>query len=684
MQADAYWRARKLLSASPRSLAITRIMGVVNSLLILALVVVAGLFTALLDRQGQAQVPYQELMTEFDLSQPMSAEAHPPGEAKPPARGRGRDDWLLSRAKGFNGELVLFEDSGLLPLVTSNLRSAYPPHRWGAVAVRSLLRIVPTFRNNLGALTTLLAIALALILVLCLSGQYRRGVLSEAASDVATALRRQIHRQMYRLGQSSLPTEGTGPVVNVLTREVNDIRDGLFAELDQAYRMPVLAAGLVLFLFFLSPVVTLFLASLGGLTLLTARAMNRDARLASDAAMRDAAVQLCLLHEDIGLIRTVRIFGMENVDKERFDEHLERFREADVRRIKTEGRLNPTIGLLYGVAIILAVGLLGYSVMVSHRLSPASALVLFVSLVGITYPTLEWLRMRKAIRQANRSAGTVFEFIERKPELQQPVGAQFLSPLHDRITFENVTLESRSGRVLLDGVSVVMPAGTRTAIMGLDEDAKHALVCLIPRLIDPKIGRVRVDGHDLRDVTLESIRAQVATVLQADLVFTDSVLVNIGLGDESYELPRIIEAAKVAHAHHFIQDLPHGYDTVIGPLGHYLKPDEQYRMALARAYLHDPSIVIIEEPNVALDDDTKHLIDDTIARLAENRTLIILPHRLSTIRSCDQIVILHGGRVEAIGKPRQLQNESKLFRHIQYVEFNQFATGDIEAGQMNV
>ncbi len=291
--------------------------------------------------------------------------------------------------------------------------------------------------------------------------------------------------------------------------------------------------------------------------------------------------------------------------------------------------------------------------------------------------------MRKAIRQANRSAAGIFEFLERKPELHQHGGAQFLPPLRDRITLENVTLESRSGRVLLEGVSAEFPVGSKTAIMSLDEDAKHALVCLIPRLIDPKVGRVRIDGHDLRDVTLESIRAQVATVLQADLVFTDSVIMNIGLGDPSFELPRIIEAAKVAHAHNFIQDLPHGYDTIIGPLGHYLKPDEQYRLALARAYLHDPSIVIIEEPMTPLDDDVKHLVDDTVARLAEGRTLILLPHRLSTIRSCDQIIVLSNGRVDAAGKPRQLQSENKLFRHLQYVEFNQFATGEIEAGQMN-
>ena len=244
-----------------------------------------------------------------------------------------------------------------------------------------------------------------------------------------------------------------------------------------------------------------------------------------------------------------------------------------------------------------------------------------------------------------------------------------------------MTLESRSGRTLLDGVSAEIPAGSRTAIMGLDEDAKLAMVCLIPRLIDPKVGRVRIDGHDLRDVTLESIRAQVATVLQADLVFTDSVTMNIGLGDPSIELPRIIEAAKVAHAHHFIQDLPHGYDTIIGPLGHYLEPDEQFRIALARAYLHDPSIVIIEEPNLPLD-DIKHLIDDTIARLSEGRTLIVLPHRLSTIRSCQQIIVLHNGRVESVGQPRQLQSESKLYRHLQYVEFNQFATGEIATSEI--
>jgi ABC-type multidrug transport system fused ATPase/permease subunit len=591
--------------------------------------------------------------------------------------------WVQGRETGVDQDVTVFDDSGLFPIVAANRSSPNWVHRQGANLLLKALRVVPTLMNNVGALTSLLALAAGLLLVLCLNAQYRRSVLAEAACEVATSFRRQIHRQMYRLGQSSLPTEGTGPIVNLLTREVNDVRDAVFADLDHSWREPVLAAGLILIALFLSPVLTLFLASLGGLIWLTARVMNRDSRLVSDAAMRDSAVHLCLLHEDVGLIRMVRVFGMENIDKQRFDEHLERFLEADARRIKTEGRLNPTTGLLYSASAIVAISLLGYGVVVSHRIAPASALVLAVSLAALAHPTLEWFAMRRALRQGNRSAGGIFEFLERKPELHQHGGAQFLAPARDRITLENVTLESRSGRVLLDGVSAEFPAGSRTAVMSLDEDAKHALVCLIPRLIDPKVGRVRIDGHDLRDVTLESIRAQVAIVLQSDLAFTDSVLMNIGLGDPSYSLARVIEAAKVAHAHNFIQDLPHGYDTIIGPLGHYLETDELYRIALARAYLHDPSIVIIEEPNVSLDDDTKHLIDDTIARLAQNRTLIILPHRLSTIRSCEQIIVLHNGRIESVGQPRQLQTESKLYRHLQYVEFNQFATGEIEAGQMN-
>ena len=395
---------------------------------------------------------------------------------------------------------------------------------------------------------------------------------------------------------------------------------------------------------------------------------------------RDASVQLCLLHEDLGLLRTVRVYGVGEYDRQRFDEHLDRYQRADSRRIVTSLPLNPSTGLLYGAAVAIALAVLGYNVIVNELITMVTMLILLVSLAGLAYPVIEWLRMRKAIRHANRSARGIFEFLERRPELHQNVGAHFLNALKEQIAIENVELESRSGRALLEGVSVEIPAGSRTALMGDNEDSKLALACLIPRLIDPRSGRILIDGHDLRDVTLDSVRAQVATVLQADLVFTDSVLVNIGLGDPMNTLPRIIEAAKVAHAHNFIQDLPHGYDTMIGPLGHYLKPDEQFRVALARAYLHDPSILIIEEPRGPMDEHTRHFIDDTLSRLSIGRTLIIIPHRYSTVQSCEHVIVLANGRVEDVGSPEKLLADSKMFRHLAYAEFNEFASGEIEAG----
>jgi ATP-binding cassette subfamily B protein len=362
---------------------------------------------------------------------------------------------------------------------------------------------------------------------------------------------------------------------------------------------------------------------------------------------------------------------------------LERFRQADANRIVNEPKHSPTAVLLYGAAMTFALGLLGYNVLIRDQISIASMLVQIAALSALALPILRWQQARRVIRQANRSASGIFEFLGRSPELHQNPGAHFLGAVKEQILLDKVSLESRSGRKLLNRVTVEIPAGSRTSLLGLDEDSRQALACLIPRLIDPESGRILIDGHDLREVTLESIRAQVGTVLQPDLVFTDSVLVNIGMGDPINGLPRVIDAAKLAHAHQFIQDLPHGYDTIIGPLGHYLTPDQQFRVALARAYLHDPSIVIVEEPTATVDEETRMLLDDTLGRLAQGRTLILLPHALSTIMGSDQVILLHEGKVEDVGSPAQLQSESKLFRHILYQSFNTYEGGDVEAGTVS-
>jgi len=344
-----------------------RLLGIAQSLLILSLLSVAGLLVALLVSQGETRFP--------------TAQRHL------------LPSWAESRATGGDRETTRYEDAGLLPLVAGNRLSTNRVHRGFARMMSAVIRRVPTLKDNRGALATLLATGLGLQLILSWVSPYRRSLMAEATSEAASSLRRQIHRQMYRQGQSSLPTEGVGPVVNLFTREVNDVRLGLFNELDLAYRIPILVVGLLLISLGIAALPTIFQASLGGLVWLTARAMNRTFRLAADAATRDAAMQLCLLHEDLGLLRTVRVHGMESVEKARFDDHLEHYRQADSRRVKTEGRLNPTTGLLYGASAVLALGFLGYLVIQTHQLSPAAAFVMAASLCGLIQPCLQWIAM---------------------------------------------------------------------------------------------------------------------------------------------------------------------------------------------------------------------------------------------------------------------------------------------------
>jgi ATP-binding cassette subfamily B protein len=278
------------------------------------------------------------------------------------------------------------------------------------------------------------------------------------------------------------------------------------------------------------------------------------------------------------------------------------------------------------------------------------------------------------MRRGRESAVILFRFLDRPGEVGQVVGAEFLPPLARQLEFDGVSLrEPGTARMLLQDVSLTIPAGQRVALVGPEELEKHALVYLIPRFLDPTAGEIRIDQHNLRWITLDSLRAQIAIVLQHNLVFHDTVANNIGCGDPGYTLPQIIDAAKVAHAHQFIQKLPKGYETPIGELGHHLNAGEQFRVALARAILRDPALLIVEEPDAALDDDTKALLDDTFARVLPGRTAIFLPHRISTIKSCDQVFLLHKGRLEGAGTHRELLQTNALYRHLHYLEFSEMA-----------
>ena len=277
------------------------------------------------------------------------------------------------------------------------------------------------------------------------------------------------------------------------------------------------------------------------------------------------------------------------------------------------------------------------------------------------------------MRHGREAAAAIFEFLDRRGDVATYPDAEFLPGVVRGLEFVDVNVrEPDTGRLLLDKINLKLKAGQRTGIVGSDHEEQMALVSLIPRFLDPTEGEIKIDGRNLKWVTQDSLRT-IGLVLQNNLVFNDTVANNVGCGDPSYTLPQIIEAAKLAHAHQFIQRLPYGYETPIGELGHALSSGEQFRIALARAVLRDPSLYIIEEPTEQLDEDTKDLVDDTLGRVLPGKTVVYLPHRMSTLRECDKIYLLHEGRIVAVGEHRELMAENELYRHLYYLEFNPFA-----------
>jgi ATP-binding cassette, subfamily B, bacterial len=523
--------------------------------------------------------------------------------------------------------------------------------------------------NYVYYLTELFLVALVLALLRAVLAFVMREEAARASVEAAMRLRRAVYHHTFRLGTLAFRALGPSEAVTIFTRHVEAILEALYARLTVSFREPIQFVLLLAFALLVEPLLAVAFLLFAILVWLlggqVAAYFRRKGRAASDAA----AEQLTLVRESLMLMRLVKVYLMELFNQARVERLLGRYARAQLVRLRGEAIFKPvlfTLGTLAALVLLYVAGL----IVLDGRLGAAGTVALATALVSLYWPVHSWLGQRRVLRRGRDASVALFKFLERPGEVGQVVGAEFLPPMAQQLEFDNVSLrEPGSTRMLLQDVSLAVPAGKRIGIVGPDDLEKHSLVYLIPRLLDPTSGEIRIDQHNLRWVTLDSLRNQIAVVLQNNLVFHDTVANNIGCGDQQYTLPRIIDAAKMAHAHHFIQKLPKGYETAIGELGHSLTSSQQFLIALARAILRDPALVIIEEPEQPMDEDTKSLLDDTLARFLPGRTAIFLPHRISTIRSCDKIYLLRNGRIEAQGEHRELLSGNPLYRHLHYLEF---------------
>ncbi len=498
--------------------------------------------------------------------------------------------------------------------------------------------------TNDGLLGELLAAAVLLVIGRIGFVLLAAHLASHSAVAEAQRVRRDIYNHCYRLGALAVRPDDQAEVGQLITDQVEHAQDGWLTAHTTVPRVFTLVAVAVVVLLVVNLWVGLAVLCLGGLVWLvagqSAASVRRDARVAA----RRSETQMGVMRESLRLMLLVKSNLMERFSQTRVERQLTDLGKTTLRRQRGEILSRP---VLFSVAAVCSVLVFYVAIhaTLGGTLTPAGLAVQAAAAVAIGAGTLRWVGANLKVKRGQAAEASIDEFFDRRGDAGQPIDAEFLQPLAKKLDFIELSYrEPGTGRMVLEGVSFGVPAGGRAAVVCGNPDEARTLAFLLTRFLDPTAGEVRFDGKNTRWTTFESVRTQVAMVLADHTTFTDTVANNIGCGD-SFTRPKIIEAAKLAHAHAFVQRMPNGYETIVGGGGFALRPGERFRIALARAILRDPTVLVIEEPAEPFDPDSQALIDDTLNRAREGRTLIVLARRSSTVKRSDVVVVIQDGRV---------------------------------------
>jgi len=387
--------------------------------------------------------------------------------------------------------------------------------------------------------------------------------------------------------------------------------------------------------------------------------LSQRLRKASTRSQEKQAETASLLAETIAGAKVVQSFAMERFEIGRFRAALDRMLSADLKAARAWA-LAPAIMEIFGaVAGALLFSYAGRQV-AKGRITGGDVMVIVVSL-GYFFMSLRRMNaINTEVQQAIAAAKRVFSMLDREREIQDLPGAIPLPPFSREIRFEHVDFAYDDEKIL-DGIDVTIRRGETVALVGASGAGKTTIANLLPRFYDPTAGRILFDGHELRSVTLESLRRQIGLVTQETMLFDDTVRNNIAYGRADVPMEGIVAAAKSANAHEFIENLPDGYDTLVGERGSRLSVGQRQRLTIARALLKDPPILVLDEATSALDSESEKLVQEALEVLMKNRTSLVIAHRLSTVRRADRILVMEKGSIVETGTHRELLERNGIY-----------------------
>jgi ABC-type multidrug transport system fused ATPase/permease subunit len=469
-------------------------------------------------------------------------------------------------------------------------------------------------------------------------------ILGDVAQRFACALRRNLFDHLQRLSLRFHDHQRTGDLTSRLTSDVQAIQDILANGTILFASNACLLTGMVVVMFWINWQFALAALAVAPLLFITVWRYTRRIKAASQTARASEGQLASVAQETLASIRIVQGLGQEEQQSERFQAHSASSQQAYQETMRYQARLAPLVDVLaaVGLASVMA---FGAAKVRAGELTTGDVVIFFAYVTNLYAPMRALARLSYTWSRASAGAERIAEVLSVRGEVMEKPHAVAAGKLQGRLEFRGVSFAYEPGRLVLNRIDLIIAPGERVAIVGATGAGKSTLASLVPRLYDPGEGAILIDGLDLRDYQLRSLREQIGLVLQDTLLFGGTVRDNIAFGRPGASAAEVVAAAMAANAHEFIARLPSGYDALVGERGVTLSGGQKQRIAIARAVLRDAAILILDEPTSGLDAASERDVLDALRRLVAGRTTLTIAHRLASVRWADRIVVLEAGRI---------------------------------------